>query len=98
MGSRLGGLDIPAELPQVDIDARRRRQGDHLAVDAQRRTAGTDLPARFENGPHPRQRDAEVAPGGDGVELRPHQVGQPVAAQRAGEHEQLEQRTHSPAP
>ena len=90
VGSRLGSLDVPAELPQVDINARRRRQGDHLAVDAQCRTVGTDLPARFENGPNSRQCDAEVAPGGCGVELGPHQVGQPVAAQGAGDHEQLE--------
>ena len=94
---RVGCFHIAAELPQVDVDTWWRRQGHGLAVDAQRRAAGAGHPPRLEHGTQPGQRDAEVAPGGGGVEVGPHQVGEAIATQRPGEHEQLEQCAH-PAP
>ena len=92
-----GVLDVAAELPQVDVDTRRWREGDRLAFDAQRRAVVPAHPPRLEDRTHPGQRHTQVASRGQGVEVRPHQIGEAIAAQRPGKDEQLEQGTHPTA-
>ena len=72
-------------------------EGDHLVVDSQHPRGQPCRATGFEDGAEPRQRDADVAPGGHGVEIRPHQFADALATQRSGKDEQLEQRADPPA-
>ena len=87
----VGGGDVVAELPEVDLDVGWRSERHDLVVDPQDPWRSPCLPAWFEDGTQPRQRHPHIAPGGHRVEVRPHQLTDSFAPQRPGDHEQLEQ-------
>ena len=90
----VGGFDVLAELPQIDLDT---RGGARDTTSLSMRSAAHESPRRTTGSSTARsreQRDADVAPGGDRVEIGPHQLADALTAQRAGEDEQLEQRAH----